>query len=143
MAMNAIDGMLAREFGQKSNAGAILNELSDVIADAALYLPFALIAGMPAELIVIAVIVAIIAEMSGVITVMIGASRRYDGPFGKSDRAFFFGALGLALGFGLNLENWIMWLFWGATALSVLTMINRARAGLKEAGKKMGSETDG
>ncbi|MCL4470602.1 MAG: CDP-alcohol phosphatidyltransferase family protein [Gammaproteobacteria bacterium] len=40
MAFNAIDGMLAREFGQKSALGAYLNELSDVISDAALYLPF-------------------------------------------------------------------------------------------------------
>ena len=30
MALNAIDGMLAREFGQKSALGAYLNELSDV-----------------------------------------------------------------------------------------------------------------
>jgi len=32
MALNAIDGMLAREFGQKSNLGAYLNELTDVIS---------------------------------------------------------------------------------------------------------------
>ena len=31
MAFNAIDGMLAREFGQKSPLGAFLNELTDVI----------------------------------------------------------------------------------------------------------------
>lgn len=38
MALNAVDGMLAREFGQQSALGAYLNELCDVIADAALYL---------------------------------------------------------------------------------------------------------
>ena len=37
--------LLAREHGQKSPLGGILNELSDVISDAALYLPFGLIAG--------------------------------------------------------------------------------------------------
>ena len=42
MALNAIDGMLAREHNMKSALGAILNELCDVIADVALYLPFAL-----------------------------------------------------------------------------------------------------
>ena len=31
MALNAIDGMLAREHGQKSTLGAYLNELTDVI----------------------------------------------------------------------------------------------------------------
>ncbi len=31
MALNAVDGMLAREFGQQSRLGAYLNELSDVV----------------------------------------------------------------------------------------------------------------
>ena len=33
MALNAIDGMLAREHNQKSALGAILNELGDVFSD--------------------------------------------------------------------------------------------------------------
>ena len=41
MALNAIDGMLAREFNQQSTIGAILNEVGDIISDAALYLAFA------------------------------------------------------------------------------------------------------
>ena len=44
MAFNAVDGMLAREFGQQSALGAYLNELSDVVSDAALYLPFVAVA---------------------------------------------------------------------------------------------------
>jgi CDP-diacylglycerol---glycerol-3-phosphate 3-phosphatidyltransferase len=40
MALNALDGILAREFGQKSALGAYLNELGDVISDAFLYFPF-------------------------------------------------------------------------------------------------------
>ena len=35
MALNAIDGMMAREHGMKSPEGAVLNELGDVISDAA------------------------------------------------------------------------------------------------------------
>src|SRR5581483_2473818 len=87
MALNAIDGMLAREFGQKSRLGAVLNELGDVISDAALYLPFALVAGITPLLVAGLVAIAIISEMTGVVAVQIGAPRRYDGPFGKSDRA--------------------------------------------------------
>ena len=49
MALNAIDGMLAREFAQKSALGAVLNELGDVVSDTALYLPFATIAGVDAS----------------------------------------------------------------------------------------------
>lgn len=44
MALNAMDGMLAREFGQQSALGGYLNEITDIAADAALYLPFAFIA---------------------------------------------------------------------------------------------------
>ena len=36
----------------------------------------------------------LITEFAGVLGPMVGASRRYDGPMGKSDRAFVFGALG-------------------------------------------------
>ena len=50
MALNAIDGMLAREHGQKSDLGALLNELGDLFSDAALYLPFAAIPGVSAFL---------------------------------------------------------------------------------------------
>ncbi len=49
MALNAIDGMLAREYGQKSALGGILNELGDVVSDAALYLPFACVTGFDAR----------------------------------------------------------------------------------------------
>ena len=38
MALNAIDGMMAREFGQKSSLGMYLNELTDAVCDAALIL---------------------------------------------------------------------------------------------------------
>ena len=38
MALNAADGMLAREHGQASPLGFYLNELGDIISDAALYL---------------------------------------------------------------------------------------------------------
>src|SRR5687768_14872024 len=43
MALNAADGMLAREHAMQSKLGTLLNELGDVISDVALYLPFALI----------------------------------------------------------------------------------------------------
>ena len=131
MAFNAIDGMLAREFGQASKLGAILNELTDVISDAALYLPFAFIPGLPAPLVVVAVLFGIIAEMTGVVGIQIGASRRYDGPFGKSDRAFFFGALAILLVL-FDPGRWSTVLIAFACALSAATIVNRSRVALKE-----------
>ena len=52
MALNAIDGMLAREHNMQSALGAVLNEIGDVLSDAALYLPLALVSGVNAVLIV-------------------------------------------------------------------------------------------
>ena len=136
MALNAIDGMLAREHAQASKLGAILNELGDVLADAALYLPLALRAEFPPAPAVVLVVLAIIVEMTGVIGVQVGASRRYDGPFGKSDRAFAFGALGLVLGLGAPSGEWLTWLLWILVALSAVTIVNRARRALDEISKR-------
>lgn len=132
MALNAIDGMLAREFGMKSDLGAILNELGDVIGDAALYLPFALVPGCRPALVVIVVLLAVLSEMTGVLGVQIGASRRYDGPMGKSDRAVVFGALALALAFRTPIGWWIDLLIVAVILLLLATIANRVRRALAE-----------
>jgi CDP-diacylglycerol--glycerol-3-phosphate 3-phosphatidyltransferase len=127
MALNAIDGIMAKEHGQASLAGAVLNEVSDVVADAALYLPFALIAGINAPLTVLVVVAGIVGEMTGALGPMLGTSRSYAGPFGKSDRAFAFGLLAVPLGLGLAPGTWTDLYLWLMLALSVLTIFNRAR----------------
>jgi len=134
MGLNAIDGMLAREFGQQSKLGAILNELGDVISDTALYLPLAWVPMVYVPLIEGIVVLAVISEMTGVVAVQIGARRQYQGPMGKSDRALWFGALGLVLGLGVAPGNCINWVLGSMLALLVLTISNRARAALKEVG---------
>lgn len=134
MGLNAIDGMLAREFGQQSRLGAILNELGDVISDTVLYLPLAWVPMVYVPLIEGIVVLAVISEMTGVVAVQIGARRQYQGPMGKSDRALWFGALGLVLGLGVAPGNWINWGLGAMLALLVLTISNRARAALKEVG---------
>ncbi len=134
MALNAIDGMLAREHGQKSKLGAVLNELGDVVSDSALYLPLALVPGFEPRLAVGIVIFAALSEMTGVLGPTIGASRRYDGPMGKSDRAFGFGLLALLLGLGLTPGPWLVAAQGAILALLLLTVWNRAARGLREAG---------
>ena len=133
MALNAIDGMLAREFGQKSNLGAYLNELTDVISDAFLYLPFAYLPGFDPLWMGAVIVLSVVTEMTGTVAVMTGASRRYDGPMGKSDRAFVFGALGLWLGLGGGVAPWASYWFPKLLALLLLvTIVNRVRNGLAE-----------
>jgi phosphatidylglycerophosphate synthase len=132
MALNAIDGMLAREHGQRTRLGALLNELGDVVSDAGLYLPFAAVPGLDPRLVVLAVVLAIIGEMTGVVAIQIGAERRYDGPMGKSDRAFWFGLLALLLGLGVTPGWWSTMLLALIAVLGVITIFNRARRALSE-----------
>jgi phosphatidylglycerophosphate synthase len=128
MALNAIDGLMAKEHGQASTSGAVLNELSDVIADAMLYLPFALIPGIDGSLVATVVVAGIIAEMAGALGPLIGAPRRYDGPLGKSDRAFAFGLLAVLIGIGFAPDAWSSVYLAILLALSAVTVVNRARA---------------
>jgi len=132
MALNAFDGMLAREHNQKTALGAILNEMGDVLSDAGLYLPLALVPGFQPWLVFAFVLLSFLSEMTGVIGVQIGASRRYDGPFGKSDRAFIIGLLGLLLGLRVPLGRVIPFLFGAMILLLVATILNRARRALQE-----------
>ncbi len=132
MGLNAIDGMLAREHNMQTPFGAILNELGDVIADAGLYLPFAFLPDVIPSLIVLIVLLATISEMTGVIAIQIGASRRYDGPMGKSDRAFGFGVIAFLLGLGINGGLWLNLLLGIMLGLLILTIINRAYQALQQ-----------
>ena len=132
MALNAIDGMLAREHDMASSLGAILNELGDVFSDAALYLPLALVPGIGAVWVVLVVLLAVISEMSGVVAVQIGAERRYDGPMGKSDRAFLIGFICLVLGCGAEPHPWVNYVLIAMLAMLGLTVINRSHRALEE-----------
>lgn len=124
MALNAVDGMLAREHSMQTRAGAVLNELADLLSDAALTLPFAYLAnplGVGAAI--------FFAALTEVAAIAGGGERRNQGPFGKSDRAValgFFGAwLALEWPIAPLLLDWIpvLWVL-----LCLLTIWNRGKA---------------
>jgi CDP-diacylglycerol--glycerol-3-phosphate 3-phosphatidyltransferase len=139
MALNAIDGMLAREFHQQSVLGGYLNEIGDVVSDAALYAPFAFVAPFGSPGIGLVIVLSIVTEFAGALGPAVGASRRYDGPMGKSDRAVVFGALGLWIGSSAPMAAWLGWAVPIVAALLALTVVNRVRAGVNEA-RNAGSE---
>jgi len=141
MALNAIDGMLAREHGQQSRLGAYLNELSDVVADAALFLPFVNLYFVDALSLGVLVLLAALSEMAGLQGLTLGASRRYDGPMGKSDRALAFGVLGGATALGYPLSPWLGLVVPALALLTAWTVVNRVRAGLTEAAADHASES--
>jgi len=132
MALNAIDGMLAREFAQQSRLGAYLNELCDLISDTTLLLPFAVVTPFGAGWVALVAAIGALTEVAGILGLMVGASRRYDGPLGKSDRAFALAVLGLLTA---TTQAPAAWLFPAMPLLAIgsaLTVANRVRAGLRE-----------
>jgi CDP-diacylglycerol--glycerol-3-phosphate 3-phosphatidyltransferase len=132
MALNAIDGMLAREHGQKSTLGAYLNELGDVASDIALVLPLlAIPVFAPADIWLFALL-AVVVECAGLIGPLVGASRRYDGPFGKSDRALAIGAFALWIGLGLPLGAFALWLWRLLIVLMLATIVRRVQSGIAQ-----------
>lgn len=131
MALNAIDGMLAREFHWQSKLGGYLNELTDVVADAALYLPFAFIVPFNGFQIGLFIFLAVITEFCGVLGQVHGNNgRRYDGPFGKSDRAFFIGALALWYAIVGKFHFSFTIIMWLACVALVITCYRRVKNGL-------------
>ena len=131
MALNAVDGMLAREFGQQSPLGGYLNETTDVLADAALYLPFAWVAPFGGLQIGLVIWLAALTEFGGVLGQVHGNGRRYDGPMGKSDRALVFGGLGLWYALAGSLPEWLSALMWVLIGFLLTTVIRRIQLGLK------------
>ncbi|RDE86446.1 CDP-alcohol phosphatidyltransferase family protein [Aggregatibacter kilianii] len=136
MALNAIDGMLAREFNQQSRLGGYLNEITDVVSDAALYLPFAFVYPFDGLQIGLIIWLSALTEFCGVLGQVQGKTRRYDGPLGKSDRAFLFGVLGLVYVFAPTLLDFLYWVAWAMVILLIITCIKRVRSGLAEVGNE-------
>ncbi|RMW84684.1 CDP-alcohol phosphatidyltransferase family protein [Aggregatibacter aphrophilus] len=136
MALNAIDGMLAREFNQKSRLGGYLNEITDVVSDAALYLSFAFVYPFDALQIGLIIWLSALTEFCGVLGQVQGKTRRYDGPLGKSDRAFLFGVLGLVYVFVPMLPDFLYWVSWAIVILLIATCVKRVKSGLAEVGNE-------
>lgn len=132
MALNALDGMLARECNQKSRPGAILNETGGVLSDVALYLPFMLLPYSNTLLVLLMLFCAAMTEFCGVLAQTINGVRSYAGPLGKSDRALVFGAWGLGLAIWPELLHWNNAVWGVAIVLLLWTVINRCRSALHD-----------
>ncbi|MCB9757340.1 MAG: CDP-alcohol phosphatidyltransferase family protein [Candidatus Omnitrophica bacterium] len=132
MALNALDGMLARDFDLKSRLGMIFNEVGDIVSDGVLYLPLAFVNHDALWPIVLFVLGAVLTEFCGVLGAAMGTTRHYEGPMGKSDRAFFVGALALATFFFPALMMYWKFIFLVGFVLCLWTGFKRSANILKE-----------
>ena len=131
MMLNALDGMMANQFNLQSKLGEILNEIGDVISDIAIYFPFLYFEAIKSEYVILFIFLSIINEFSGVLAKLISGSRRYDGPMGKSDRAFLVGIICIVLFFTDSILKYLDYVFIIAIFLILISSYFRITKALK------------
>lgn len=89
LALNALDGSVARRIGRSSARGAALNELGDRGCDLALFVP--LVAVAPAWVVFAGVAAFTLTSTAGVMALAATGSRDTSGPMGKADRVVLLG----------------------------------------------------
>ncbi|MBY7663534.1 CDP-alcohol phosphatidyltransferase family protein [Staphylococcus agnetis] len=133
MALNAVDGVMASKYHMKSNLGMLLNELGDVVSDLALFLPFVFVVHDKGISVIMFIGFAVISEMAGSLVQVIGSKRRYDGPMGKSDRAFLIGLLSFLIAVNVPVLPLMHIILYIATLLILVNIYKRVSNGLKGA----------
>lgn len=130
-ALNAVEAMLAREHWQESRRGLFLNEISGVLADAAIILPFTA-AGLSVTLTAWCAVLAAVVELAGAVAVQAGGSRRIDGPMGRGGRALAFSVLAVLVAAGVAVRPWLNGLLLAVALLCALTVWRRMHGALRE-----------
>ncbi len=102
-ALNALDGLVARDTGLARPWGEVLNEFSDRVADLALVgaVAFAPVSSWPLGL--AAVVLMLLSSYLAILSKAAGGRRQYVGPMGKADRMIVL-AVAAPLGLFLPLE---------------------------------------
>ncbi len=88
-ALNALDGLVARAGGRARPWGEVLNELSDRLADVALFTGVALAPGSDLRLGGIVVVLMLLSSYLGTTARAAGGRRQYGGIMGKADRMLY------------------------------------------------------
>lgn len=96
----AVHCQLVNEFGQHSRLGTCAHELSRVVAETALFLPFAVVPKISLLLVLLVTLLSILSEFAGLLGPLINASRRRDGPLSSGIRLMCFAVFGSVLALG-------------------------------------------
>lgn len=131
MALNALDGMMARTYQMQSKKGEILNELGDVISDFLMFFPLLKLFSVQLYILIAFLFMSLINEYAGILGKAVAGNRRYEGPMGKSDRAFVIGVLSLIYYFTNSLANYIDYSFLLLILLLIISTYSRIKNTLK------------
>jgi CDP-diacylglycerol---glycerol-3-phosphate 3-phosphatidyltransferase len=128
MALNALDGMMATTYHQKSILGEILNETGDIFSDFLIFFPLLKLEKENIYLVAVFLFMSIANEFCGILGKAISGIRRYEGPMGKSDRAFVIGLYGVLTFFSINIGNYFSF---GISIIILLLVISTANRIIK------------
>ena len=131
MMLNALDGMMARIYNLQSKLGEILNEVGDIISDVAIYFPLIIFSSLSIEIAIIFILLSIINEFCVLIAKVISGKRRYDGPMGKSDRAFLIGVICIVYYFTNSLDPYMNYIIGGSSILMIFSSYIRLTKSIK------------
>jgi CDP-diacylglycerol--glycerol-3-phosphate 3-phosphatidyltransferase len=95
-ALNALDGLVARDTGLARPWGEVLNELCDRLSDIALFAGLALAPGSDPRLGAAALVVMLLSSYLGTVAKAAGGRRQYGGVMGKADRMIYLSAASVA-----------------------------------------------
>ena len=132
MMLNALDGMMARIYNLQSKLGEILNEVGDIISDVTIYFPLILFEFLEIEIAIIFILLSIINEFCGLMAKVISGERRYDGPMGKSDRAFLIGVICIVYYFTNGLNPYLNYIIGGLSILMIFSSYIRLTKAIKK-----------
>lgn len=132
MALNALDGMMARRYNQISKKGEMLNEVGDIVSDLFVFLPLLKFQPESIYLVVLFIASSIINEFAGVMGKIVAGERRYEGPMGKSDRAFLLGVYGLLSLFSIGISEYSCWIFGVLILLLLISTAVRIKKALQQ-----------
>lgn len=130
MALNALDGMIANRFNKKTNLGIFINEIGDIVADTVFFFCFFSVLNINMVLSMLFIFLGILSEYTGITAMQVDGKRHFEGPMGKSDRAFFISLLSIFIFFRLD-NKYIEYFIILGIGLLFLTIYNRIKSSLK------------
>lgn len=131
MALNALDGMMARQFNMQSKTGEMLNEIGDIISDVIIIVALLAISELQPLLLIAFIILTMLNEFAGLLGKAMGGNRRYEGPMGKSDRALLIGQFCIGLYIWPLLVDYSNWIFSIACILLCISTFIRLKKSVK------------
>ena len=132
MALNALDGMMARTYHMQSKSGEVLNELGDVVSDMFMFAPVGELFHVDSRLFVSFLLLSAVNEFAGILGKAVSGERRYEGPMGKSDRALVIGLVALISFFSPILLPFTNYIFAVILLLLLISTATRIRKTLSK-----------